>query len=133
MNLDTFNNVKLVLDLPFDKKAIAKEYKARWCPTDKIWYIIHNKDEHNRQCFGYINIICLFKIKKIVHAYYEPDSEKHNELINYYKNLRKELKNELHKCTVCDCEYKFKHKDKHLLSEVHLNYIKEHENDVCDY
>ena len=41
MNLDTFNNVKLVLDLPFDKKTIAKEYKARWCPTDKIWYIIH--------------------------------------------------------------------------------------------
>ena len=131
--LDNFNNVKLVLDVPYDKKAIAKEYKARWCPTDKIWYIIHNKDEYNRQCFGNINIITLFKIKKICHGYYEPDSEKHNELINYYKNLRKQLKNELHKCTECYCEYKFKHKDKHMLSEEHLNYIKDRENDVYDF
>ena len=136
MNLENFNNVKIVLDVPYDKKAIAKEYKARWCPIEKIWYIMHNKDEpgeYNRQRFGYINIISLFKIKEIRHVYYEPNSEKHNELINYYKNLRKKIRNELHKCTKCECEYKFKHEDKHLLSQEHLNYIKEHENDVYDY
>jgi len=131
-----FNDVKIVLDVSYDKKNIVKEYGARCSQDDKIWYIIHNKDDEyklNKRCFNNINIILLFKIKEIRHAYYEIDSVVHNELINYYKNLRKKLKNELYTCKTCFCEYKFKHNDKHLLSEEHLNNIKEHENDFCDF
>ena len=129
-NLEKFNNAKIVLDVPYDKKALAKEYKARWSPDDKYWYIVHNKDNNDaRQCFGNINVITIFKIKEIIHKFYEPGEEKHNELIIYYKNLRKELKNKLQKCSTCNCEYKFKHKEKHLISKEHVDYIKEHEND----
>ena len=131
---DNFNNVKFFLDIPYNKKAIAKEYKARWSPDDKKWYIVHNNNECNesRKCFGNIHIITIFRIKDIKHDYYEPGSKEHDKLILDYKNLRKELRNKIYKC-LCGCEYKFKHKDKHLYSREHLDYVENHENDDCDF
>ena len=75
----------------------------------------------------------IFEIKEFKHIYYEPGTEEHNALIIYYKNLKKELKNKLHKCSDCNYEYKFKHKEKHLISKEHLDYVKEHENDDFDF
>ena len=130
---DNFNNVKIILDVPYDKKTTAKEYKARWSPDNKIWYIVHNnKCNDSRKCFGNINILTAFKIKEIKHNYYNQGSKEHDNLITYYDNLRKELRNKLYKC-LCGCEYKFKHKDKHLYSREHLDYVENHENDDCDF
>ena len=90
-NLEKFNNAKIVLDVHYDKKALAKEYKARWSPDDKYWYIIHNKDGNVNKCFGDINIIKIFEIKEIEHKYYEKYSDEYNELIKYYEDLKKQL------------------------------------------
>ena len=66
MNIfDNLNNVKIILDVPYDKKTTAKEYKARWCPDNKIWYIVHNNNECNesRKCFGNIKIFSTKALK----------------------------------------------------------------------
>ena len=92
---------------------------------------MHNNNECNnsRKCFGNINILTAFKIKEIKHDYYNQGSKEHDNLITYYDNLRKELRNKIYKC-LCGCEYKFKHKDKHLYSREHLDYIENHD---CDF
>ena len=125
-----FDTVKIILDVPFNKKEIAKKYGARWSPDIKKWYIVNNIDENfdSKKCFGNIRIICIFDIVEIIHDWHKPDSKEYNDLLIRYKDLKKELRNEKIRC-VCGCKYKFKKECKHMSSEKHLNYLKNEEDD----
>ena len=131
--MSNFNDVTILLDVPYNKRDTAKKYGARWSPDRKKWYCVHNLNENyfdcDRQCFGNIRLICIFDIVEIIHTYLEQDSKEYNDLLIQYKDLKKELRNEKIVC-VCGCKYKFKKECKHMSSEKHLNYLKKKEEEL---
>jgi len=96
-------------------------------PDRKLWYIIDNKDDDSIS-----NVIGLFDIIDIAKKWIENDDEEHDKLFNHYINKRKEIRQKIHKCE-CGCDYKFKNKLRHLLTEEHLEYIKKYEEDDYDF